>query len=192
LIKTGEHNPFAIHPDLARAFDAFISESTLSPRPIYEWLQPYLNWRWQVRNDFHKTTQVKQAIPAEREILTAFNRSLVYDASVIERMSKPIKKISYRLIAMRNHFQPEFETDMSRMKMLEPEAQSVFQLAKKAKPASASHVTLFEYYVHDSLAGFNAPNLERPGYWRYRKVFLGTDDPVIAANKNSDLARNVG
>lgn len=192
LIKAGERNPFAIHPELARAFDAFISESKLLPCPIYEWLQPYLNWRWQVRNDFHKTIQVKQAIPAEQEILIAFNRSLVYDASVIERMSKPIKKISYRLIAMRSHFQPEFETDMSRIKMLEPEAQSVLELAKKAKRASASHATLFEYYVHDSLAGFNAPNLERPGYWRYRKVFLGTDDPVIAANQTADLPRNVG
>jgi hypothetical protein len=33
--------------------------------------------------------------------------------------------------------------------------------------------------------------LELTGYWRYRKVFLGNDDPVIAANQDAGIARSV-
>lgn len=36
--KPGSYDPFAIHPDLADAYDGFISQATLAPRPMYEWL----------------------------------------------------------------------------------------------------------------------------------------------------------
>ena len=54
-----------------------------------------------------------------------------------------------------------------------------------------SFAALFDGYVHDSLAGFNSPTLELTGYWRYRKIFLGNDEALIAANQDADAARNV-
>jgi len=186
----GDYNAFAIHPELLKAFEDFISESAISPRPMYEWLQPYLNWRWQMREKFHTTNQVRYASSAERAVLNAFNTSLIYDAGVIDRANKPAKKIRYKFIAIRGYFEPGIETDIARSKLLDPEAGSVLELAKKSKSTPLALAVLFDRFVHDSLAGFNSPNLERPGYWRYRKVFLGTDEHVIAVNQGDDETRS--
>ena len=64
-------------------------------------------------------------------------------------------------------------------------------LAQRAAPTPPAYVTLFDGYVHDSLAGFNKPKLELTGYWRYRKIFIGTDEHTIAANQNVNSDRNI-
>lgn len=43
---------------------------------------------------------------------------------------------------------------------------------------------LFDYYVHDSLAGFNHNNLELSGYWRYRRGFLGSEKRLVVKNEH--------
>jgi hypothetical protein len=188
-IKPGDHDTFAIHPNLAKAYDDFISEATLAPRPIYEWLQTYLNWRWQIRDHFNTTTQVKLASKEEREILIDFNYSLINDAAAMTRTASTgfIRRMAafiddtYYMGARRDAFVTS---------ALEPEAREVFALAQRAAPTPAAFAVLFDGYVHDSLAGFNAPSLELTGYWRYRRVFLGSDKDVLAANQDLDAARN--
>jgi hypothetical protein len=186
----GSYDPFAIHPDLAKAYDDFIAQATLAPRPMYEWLQPYLNWRWQVRDHFHTTNQVKRASQAEREILIAFNNSLINDAAAMAR-SAAMSLSKRTLEVARDIFYTGARKDLLTTTALEPEAREVLALAQRAKPTSPSFAALFDGYVHDSLAGFNSPKLELTGYWRYRKVFLGNDEPVIAANPDAGMARSV-
>jgi hypothetical protein len=186
----GIYDPFAIHPDLAKAYDDFISQATLAPRPMYEWLQPYLNWRWQMRDHFHTTNQVKRASQPEKEILIAFNNSLINDAAAMARSAG--MSLSKRTLAVfKDVLYTGARKDLLTTSALEPEAREVFALAQRAKPTPPSFAALFDGYVHDSLAGFNSPKLELTGYWRYRKIFLGSDDPAIAANQAAETARSV-
>jgi hypothetical protein len=188
-VVSGGYNPFAIHPDLVKAYDAFISHATSAPRPMYEFLQPYLNWRWQMRDRFHMTNQVKRADPTDRETLLTFNRSLVSDAAAMTRSAG--MTISKRTLAvLRDILSTGARKDLVTTSFLEPEARSVLALAQKSAQTPPAYTALFDGYVHDPLAGFNAPSLEMPGYWRYRRVFLGTDDHIIAANHNADAARS--
>lgn len=184
----GDYDPLAIHPTLAKAYADFISHATLAPRPIYEWLQPYLNWRWQVRDHFHTTNQVKLANQADRDILLSFNRRLIDDAAAIAPVvakSTTLNKIS----TVTNFFAGAKRKIVT--SVLEPEASAVLALAQRAAPTPPAYVTLFDGYVHDSLAGFNKPNLELTGYWRYRKIFMGTDEHTVAASHDVDLSRNI-
>ena len=188
VLSPGSFNPLAIHPDLTNAFDDFISHATLAPRPMYEWLQPYLNWRWQVRDRFHTTNQVKRASQDDKEILLNFNKSLISDAAAMTRSAG--MSISKRTLAVfKDVLFSGARKDLITTSLLEPEARSVLALAQKSTPTLPSFAAIFDGYVHDSLAGFNSPNLEMPGYWRYRRVFLGTDDHTIAANQDVDRVR---
>lgn len=81
--------------------------------------------------------------------------------------------------------------DLATTSALEPEARQVFAQAQHAKPTPSSFAALFDGFVHDSLAGFNHPACEMTGYWRYRRIFLGSDDHTVAANQDTDTARNI-
>jgi len=188
-VSPGQYDPLAIHPDLAKAFDDFVSQATLTPRPMYEWLQPYLNWRWQIRGHFHTTTQVKQANRSDKEILMFFNKTLVDDAAAMEELGKGRGFVELTLKAVKTVFQSNAKHKMLRNSSLEPEARSVLALSQKSNSTSPSFAVLFDGYVHDSLAGFNSNALERSGYWRYRRAFLGVDENTIAANSDSDSTR---
>ncbi len=188
---TSDHfGTFAVHPDLTKAYADFVKEATPAPRPIYEWLQPYLNWRWQIHDQFHLTNQVKRASPAEREILISFNKSLINDAAAMKRSAS--MSVSERTFAVfKDILHTGARKDLLTTSALEPEARQVFAQAQHAKPTPPSVAALFDCFVHDSLAGFNSPKCEMTGYWRYRRVFLGSDDHTVAANQDTDTARSI-
>lgn len=188
--QPGSYDPFAIHPDLAKAFSDFVAQATLAPRPIYEWLQPYLDWRWQIRDRFNTSNQVKRAERAEREILIEWNNRLINDAAAMTR-SASMSLGQRTFAAVKDVLYTGARKDLLTTSMLEPEARAVFALAQRAKPTPPATAALFDSYVHDSLAGFNSPKCELTGYWRYRRVFLGNDDHAIAANQDSDTARSI-
>ena len=173
----GRYDPLAIHPDLAKAYADFISHATLAPRPICEWLQPYLNWRWQVREQFHTTNQVKRANQVDKEILISFNKRLIDDAAVIAPAAA--KGTARSKMSTVTSFFAGGRKKATTV-FLDSEASAVLALAQRAAPTPPAYVTLFDGYVHDSLAGFNKPKLELTGYWRYRKIFIGTDEHTIA------------
>jgi hypothetical protein len=81
--------------------------------------------------------------------------------------------------------------DMFTTSFLEPEAREVFALAQRAQPTPSPLVALFDNFVHDSLAGFDKVECEMTGYWRYRRVFLGSDEHTVAANEDTDTARDI-
>lgn len=181
------YDALAIHSNLAKAYDDFVRQSTLAARPVYEWLQQYLNWRWQVRNQFHTTNQVKQANKHDKEILIKFNNSLINDADAMTRYAT--MNIGGRaLAAFKDVMYTGARKDLLRTSALDPEAKEVLALAQRAKPTPPAFAALFDGYVHDSLAGFDEFEAELTGYWRYRKVFLGTDEYTIAANQDTNAA----
>lgn len=187
----GKFDPFAIHPDVAKAYDDFVSEATMAPRPMHEWLQQYLTWRWQIRDRFHLTNQVKRANKADREILVSFNNRLIADAGAMTRTATSLAQKAVAFFQSPLFAGTRMQLDLATTSMLEPEARDVLARAQRAKPTPSSFATLFENYVHDSLAGFNHPNLELTGYWRYRRAFRGSDTHTIAANQDAHTARSI-
>ncbi|KFI05832.1 hypothetical protein [Massilia sp. BSC265] len=143
-----------------------------------------------MRNHFHTTTQVKRASQSDREILLAFNKSLVNDAAAMLR-SAAMGLGQRTLAVVKDVFNTGARKDLVTTSALDPEAREVFARAQRATATLPSFAALFDSYVHDSLAGFNSPTLELTGYWRYRKIFLGNDEALIAANQDADAARNV-
>jgi len=189
-IVTGGYDPFAIHPDVTKAYDAFIAQTTLSPRPIYEWMQMYLNWRWQVRDHFPTMTQVTHANPTDREVLITWNNRLINDAAAMIRSgSMGVGKRTFAVV--KDVLFSSARKDFLTTSKLDPEARDVLALAQRAGPTPAAYAALFDGYVHDSLAGFNLPNSELPGYWRYRRIFLGNDEHMVASNQEAEMARDI-
>lgn len=180
--SASNYDPFALAPELLKAYEEFLSTSTLAPRSMNAWLQPYLNWRWQVRATHAHLNQVKHASQHDRDILTAHNNRLISDAALMQRTQmsngKRAVAIAFNLGGAR--------LDHARLAYLDPEARQVLKIAQQAKPTSPALANFFDNFVHDSLAGFDKPAIEPTGYWRYRKGFMGGDAPKVVSNEQPE------
>ncbi len=177
--------PFAIDPRVQQAYDDFLETSTLKARAVHEWLQPYLNWRWQVRANHASLNHVRQANKSDKALLAEYNGYLLADAQLLETRSG--RSMLSRLSPLHNAMAI---TQTIFRATLDEEAPQVLALAKAAKPTDRALTILFDNFVHDSLAGFNHHALELTGYWRYRKGFLGSPKRMIAENDDAaDMAK---
>lgn len=184
--KSGiDGDPFAISPRTAKVYSDFLTASTMAARPMHDWLQPYLNWRWQNRLRYPFLKHVSRASAADRVLLLKFNQTLIDDAALIQRVSQSGRFSRAVSSAFRL---PGQRSDDEAMAALDKEAAAVLALAQKSSPVPTALHALFDGFVHDSLAGFNKPKLEEKGYWRYRKGFLGTASGLIVQNEHADGA----
>ena len=173
------HDPFALSPLVVQAHADFVAASTLTPRPHHEWLQSYLNWRWQVRLTYTSLNQVREASPEHRELLIQYNAQLIADAEFLDKPPSRnlVKSVLMPMVAIQEKISREI-----RARLFDNEARAVLALAKAAKPTDPRLAQLFDRFVHDSLAGFNHNKLELTGYWRYRKGYLGEEKRLIVEN----------
>ena len=65
------------------------------------------------------------------------------------------------------------------MNALDRDAWEVWHRVTTAKPTPAELDNFFDKFVHDSMAGFRAKLTEPTGYWRYRRVFRGGNQPLL-------------
>jgi hypothetical protein len=168
------HKPFAIDARVLKAFNDFLTFCTMKPRSAHEWLQPYLNWRWEIHKRYLSQGHVQRASEHDRELLIKFNNILISDAALLNRTSK--RGIVRVLI------DPIAKLDALAVGFLDGEARKVLAIAQAAAPTEAVPHTMFDGFVHDSLAGFDQAPLEMTGYWRYRKGFLGSSKSLTASN----------
>lgn len=168
------YDPFLISPRTQKAFSEFLALSTQRPRSPQQWLQPYLNWRWEIHKRFTSQLHVQLANEKDRELLIKFNDILTADAALITRTAGH----GY----FRKMIDPTARVDAAAMLLFDPEAHRALSIAKSAAPTSKEVHALFDGFVHDSLAGFDHHALERTGYWRYRKGFLGGRASWVASN----------
>lgn len=186
--KTVPYDPFSIDPQLAQAYNNFLATSTSTPRPIHAWLQPYLNWRWQVRQHFSQLKHVQHASSGDQKLLIEHNRRLINDAELLERTSGSAVERIFALT--RDWTWTGARLDHAKQLLtLDPEARQVLERAKKASPTPAPLSTLFDGFVHDSLADFNRPTFEYTGYWRYRKGFSGDDSELIVSTDEAEASQ---
>ncbi|MDQ2823424.1 MAG: DUF2235 domain-containing protein [Pseudomonadota bacterium] len=177
--------PFAINPRVQKAFVDFLNYSTLKPRALHDWLQPYLNWRWEVRARYATLNHVSKASKSDAAMLMQFNGYFLADAQLLDITGRRSLWSRFSPLSNALHI-----VQSARLATLDNEAPAVLAAAKAAAPTGPASHHMFDYFVHDSMAGFNHRGLEPTGYWRYRKGFLGSPKRLIAENDSgSDMDR---
>lgn len=183
-IADSGHDPFAIDPRVEQAFSNFLTASTMTPRQMHNWLQPYLTWRWQVCKSFEQLHHVQKANAEDRKLLVDANKKLIHDAEIVSFKGDVSR--SQRFLDFINGNPgaslKEHEYRQSELSSLDPEAPAVVDIAQKAPPTPEPLATLFDDYIHDSYAGFTKSLVEPTGYWRYRKGFRGNSEATIVRN----------
>lgn len=187
------HDPFAIAPELQKAFNDFFAVMKATPRPLRTWLQPYLNWRWQVRNNYSNLEHVRKAGDGQKLLISA-NRKLIADANLL--LSGDLK-MSQRFLAAvtgrnrANLSDGRYPQQSMETAHLDPEAPAVLEIAKTAAPIPETLAMFFDGYVHDSVAGFGKTLVEPTGYWRYRRGFRGNNKASLAQNAGAPGGENI-
>jgi uncharacterized protein (DUF2235 family) len=173
-------SPFAIAPEVKKTFAEFLALSTMNPRPMHEWLQPYLNWRWEVRKTYSSLGHVQKANASDKALLIKFNGYLISDAALLRR---PLWKKAARAMPL---FGAKGLVGVASQWVFDQEASAVLAIAEAAAPTAPAAHRMFDGFVHDSMAGFNLKSCELTGYWRYRKGFLGNNKRLIVENDDAD------
>lgn len=194
------YNPFVIDSRVTQAHTNFLSESGLSAKLLHEWAQPYLTWRWKVRNEYAQVVeQVKNAIGIDKDgikdrgLMLAANKKFINDSRFIDTNPEKSKTLfslgqkdfsTYKKKLMDADRITAKETGIPHnLPKLDPEAPMILDLVIKNAPLISSSICrFFDEFVHDSYAGFSKSLTEPTGYWRYRKAFEGDDVALIATD----------
>jgi hypothetical protein len=190
--KTG-YNPFAVAPEVELAYKEFITTAGTAPRRMFEWMQPYLNWRWQVRETYNNLAHVRASKDGDTRILVTSNRKLIRDANLLISCSNvPLARrflnaVTGKLAAKLKD--PKYEQPSISIAHLDPEAGAVLQTARSSPATPAALAKFFDRFVHDSYAGFSKMLEEPTGYWRYRKGFRGGPQATIASTEPKEQDR---
>jgi hypothetical protein len=184
---------FSVAAELALAYTEFIKESGSGPRRLFEWMSPYLAWRWKVREDYKELSQYKNASRVDKDRLWRANRMLKDDADMLATRGNVIIASRHKAAVMLRGAHPhEKRNGQQAMELAKFDDEAVVVLAEAmAQRVSPAMAQFFDLYVHDSLAGFGT-SLEGTGYWRYRKSFRGTTMPRFASEDSLEAARSIG
>lgn len=184
--EKSQYDPFKASPELIKAFNSFLSESGSKQRPLRDWMQVYLNWRWQVRDVYGECAHVRRALAADAALLVRCNKKLKEDAALLisrgdvgqaERHVSSVNKGTRKSIYDQQYGQQAME-----IPYYDDEAPKVLNDARHAAPVPKAIAYFFDNFVHDSFAGFSKQLLEGTGYWRYRKAFKGNPKALFAKN----------
>lgn len=180
--KGTHYDPFAIAPALQSAFEHFLDTAALKARPMHEWLQPYLTWRWNRRLVYESLEHVRKASTADRALLIKYNNYLLDDIALLDRAAKRTKGgVVSNILSLAGTPIREANTDLVRMTSMDVDAREILRLARNSPHEECMRFhDLFDGFVHDSLAGFDLHSVELSGHWRYRKGFLGSEQTIVA------------
>lgn len=174
-------DPFLIAPALQAAYDQFLDLATTQARPVKDWLQPYLNWRWDRRQVYAGLDHVRKASENDRRLLLLYHNYFLADVATLEK-----KAPLFKVLSAGDAVPPTGKNDAEKK-----EASEILRKAKQASPDECMRFhALFDGFVHDSLAGFDLHLAELAGHWRYRKGFLGSDDALTVDANTVSTAEN--
>lgn len=186
----GKYDQFAVAPSLQAAFLQFLDLATVKARPVREWLQPYLNWRWDRRLTYASLGHVRSASGSDRALLMQYNNYLLEDIALLERAEKRMaSKGITSFVNLLGSASFEGQKDHVKLTTMDLDALPILQLARKTPSTECMRFnTMFDGFVHDSLAGFDIHSVELSGHLRYRKGFLGSGKVRVADIDDVELA----
>lgn len=174
---------FDVSPKVKEAVGTFLRESGTKIRSLREWMQPFLNWRWQVREAYASTMHVMSANAEDKRFLLLCNAKLVEDAKLLQAFGNTKRAKSYAANVVSGGVLAEsgkhYRSNESSILHLDLEAPAILAAAMNAPQVSPKLAAFFDGFVHDSYAGFSRDLKEPTGYWRYRKIFRGDAKPIF-------------
>lgn len=184
---------FAISPTLAKAYTNFIDELGPKPRKLFEWMSPYLAWRWQIRGDYKNSAQYKNASREDKDRLLYANKILGDDAQLLTTRGDLAVAARHKKSVLVDGVHPLAKRHgQQAMELAHFDDEAAIVLAEAIKQSvSPAMAQFFDLYVHDSLAGFGT-SLEGTGYWRYRKSYKGSTMPRFASGDSPEAAMSIG
>jgi len=205
------YDPFAVHPDLLAAYNAFM-HAVPDRGTQAEWLLPYLAWRYQVREVYPRLSWYARASAKDRDDLMGANGTLLADITALDATDTVWKKAACDLLHIfvsktvpESHLVPAYwlHDQSAASRQLAPDARDLLGNIRAYPPLATAdnpeqmtpQAMLFANYVHDSYAGFRPFDVmlriecygvipgswEPEGYLRYRRVYSGSDQPLTAA-----------
>lgn len=194
VIPTDKFHPFAICPKLEADFEKFYELSVPGPKRLSEWLLPYLVWRWRNRNNYSQIDQVKNASESDRKHLIDGNNEFSSTGQRIELKGDEVASEKYERAAREDkNFNANSnygEYRQSELSYLAPEAvalQKRVSVELKTMHIPKEIENFFEFYVHDSVAGFRKDWVEHTGHWKYRRLFRGYDQPLLSSFGSDEI-----
>jgi hypothetical protein len=170
-----DYDSFAIAPALQSAYEEFLDLASMTARPIKDWLQPYLTWRWNCRLIYSSLGHVRKSSEKDRALLVKYNNNYLADAAVVQRKAKSNSSSGVRLFGAISQRGDAHQHDAARKAIFEEDANTILARAQQTPVEECMRFhTMFDGFVHDSLAGFDLHSFELSGHWRYRKGFHGS------------------
>ena len=142
---------------------------------------PYLIWRWKTREQYATLDHVRNAKGEDLGHLIASHASFKQDGSRLGLFGDLERSMAFVKEARANNHSCWLDTayQPTDMNALDRDAWEVWHRVTTAKPTPAELDNFFDKFVHDSMAGFRAKLTEPTGYWRYRRVFRGGNQPLL-------------
>jgi hypothetical protein len=171
----GKHGAeaFIIDKKLLQDNEKFLDRLTDTPRSLGKWMLPYLAWRWQTMLSYHKNKHFINANEEDKKLLMAGNVSFCIGDDLIKNY-----EISSR-IPNRKERRYDREHTQATTLALEPEAPQLRKMLASYPKIDSDLALFFDNYIHDSMSGFRKQFIENTGHWRYRRVFSGSEIPLI-------------
>lgn len=177
----GESKLFEISPAVEAAFKKFIQLSPQGKQRLSDWMLPYLIWRWKTREAYASLDHVRNAKGEDLGYLMAGHASFKQDGARLGLFGDLERSMAFVKEARANNhscwldgaYQP------TEMAAHDRDAWEVWHRVTTAKPTVAELDNFFDRFVHDSMAGFRKKLTEPTGYWRYRRVFRGDNQPLL-------------
>ena len=177
----GDSKLFEISPAVDAAFKKFIQLSPQGKQRLSDWMLPYLIWRWKTREQYTSLDHVRNAKGKDLGHLMASHAEFKQDGSRLGLFGDLERSMAFVKEARANNHSCWLDTAYQPTEMAahDRDAWEVWHRVTTAKPTSAELDNFFDKFVHDSMAGFREKLTEPTGYWRYRRVFRGGNQPLL-------------
>lgn len=177
----GESKLFEISPAMEAAFKKFIQLSPQGKQRLSDWMLPYLIWRWKTREAYASLDHVRNAKGEDLGYLMAGHASFKQDGARLGLFGDLERSMAFVKEARANNHSCWLDTAYQPTEMAahDRDAWEVWHRVTTAKPTVAELDNFFDRFVHDSMAGFRKKLTEPTGYWRYRRVFRGDNQPLL-------------
>lgn len=200
----GASDPFVIDAKLLTAHSDFMRQCG-GPKPIRDWLLPYLAFRYQYRSNYPYQDFQFRASKKDMDDLLGANKTLIADIEALEATDTLGKKVADAVIGGISQGALGHGREVAK---LAPEAREILRRMKEypsflsLNQSAMAH--LFINYAHDSYAGFRPydeltawgwdyipGSWEPQGYLHYRRYYHGDNNALAQLSPTEDSSAQV-